>query len=441
VLAVLSIITSVRSYSNRRVNSSGIYFLVANFLSLALALVNFKLLTSVLNDRVLADYALLTTFQNFGTLILTGPLRVALVRYYSSALVDKLKFQFERFAALSMVVSAIILVLSGVVFSICLGMSTVLQLASIFLIIIYGILQDYLSFLAGCAIQLNKAKLAAVRIVVGKLSFTVGIALAFMIDRSPSAILIFSSSIIALILFAGFSLDEHSGFSFRMLPIYKSFTGKIYSFGWIFIVTGLISWAQLNMPRFFINWNFPKESVSKFYIISQISFLALTGFLATISQYLSPRLFRNYDENPDKLLSPMQSGIITSASLMLGLAFLGACTSLVAGDWIASLLSKKGISNVGIDLAIAFIAYGFYSAAQVMRIYGDQMKLPKKYLWINVVYPACAVLFTYVAAQISFTSIFVGLLLSETIHITGVMLVNKNLYNTKLKLFYERTVG
>ena len=428
---------TLKRIRNNRVNISGMCFLVANFLSLALALVNFKLLTSILNQRILAEYALLTTFQNFGTLILTGPLRVALVRYYSSALVEKLKNEFEQFAVMTMTISAIILIASGIIFSICLGMSAILQIVSVFLIIIYGILQDYVSFQAGCAIQLNKAKIAAIRIIISKLSFTVGIIIAYLIERSPSAILIFSLSISALAIATYFTLEEPPKFSFKTLPVYKDFSKRIYSFGWIFILTGLISWAQLNMPRFFISWNYSEEWVSKFYIITQISFLSLSGFMATVSQYLSPRLFKTFDEKPHLAPFPLKKEIIFSAAMMLGLAFLGLCASFVAGDWVVSLLSKKGIADIGLNLGIAFLAYGIYSAAQIFRIYGDQVKAPKKYLWVNIIYPSCAVLFTYLASKYSFSAIFLALLLSEVIHLSGVLIINKKLYKSKLKMSYE----
>ncbi len=408
---------------------SNLYLLSANFASLGLAVLNFKLLASYLSVESLAIYALIITFQGFSTLILTGPLRVGLVRLYAKALVRNQQSEYIGFAFIVILGAGLCAVVIGSVISVFFSFKTPISIMGVTFAIAYGMLLDYNSFLSGAALQRGKKGLAAVRIIIGKLSLTVGLFIVAAMGKVIDVVSILGWTVAAFVMILILMQFMQGNASVEQLEVknskWRNWASELVSFSWIFMVIGIISWAQTGLPRFFLSWWQSPESIARFFIVTQIALISMLGAMATVTQIISPRLFRRQEERPHEVLSPWQNEILSGAGAVLFVALLGAGFSLIIGDRLIQLLTQRNYNDLGFLLALMFVTYGLYSTAQILRIYGDQIKKPRIYLIANLLYPISAVLLAFIGSKINLQTLCFYVLMGEVIHIALIVGINQ----------------
>lgn len=402
--------------------------LVANVGSLALSLITIKVLSTLMSVDMFATYVLIITFQAFATFSLTGPLRVGLTRYHASALVSSDDTDYRRFAFSAFAVSALITTFGAVVVTRAFDFGSAVTIKGVVFAVLYGVLSDYASFLSIAALQIARGWLAVWLMIVGKLALLAGAALSHIIFNAPApetillfAILVFSATLFTLRDFCVGSV------SLRTLFVDLNWAVRapaIVRFGWIFVATGLISWAQMSMPRYFLSWWQAPEEVVRFFLVTQIALLSMMTVSAVIGQTISPKLFSRHDDMCMLPHSPWQYELLGGVGLAIFAALVAIFISLFAGDWVIALVSKKGYSDMSSLLAISFATYGFYAAAQVLRIYGDQIKRPQIYLTANIVYPVVAVGFSFLAVKHGIIFLCLALLTSEALHLAMIAAIN-----------------
>jgi len=403
--------------------------LSANFSSLGLSVLNFKLLASYLSTENLALYALIIIFQGFSTLILTGPLRVGLIRLYAKALIRNQQSEYVGFAFIVMLGAGLCVVVIGSVISVFLSFKNPINIMGVTFAIAYGILLDYNSFLSGADLQRGKKGLAAVRIIIGKLSLTGGLFIVAAMGKVIDVVSILGWTIATFIMILIFTQFMQGDASVEQLNVknseWRNWTSELVSFSWIFMVIGIVSWAQTGLPRFFLSWWQSPESIAQYFIVTQIALISMLGVMATVAQIISPRLFRRQEERPCEILSPWQNEILSGAGVVLSIALLGTGFSLIIGDWLIQLLTQKNYSDLAFLLALMFVTYGLYSTAQILRIYGDQIKKPRIYLIANLIYPISAVLLAFIGSKINLQTLCFFVLMSEVLHIALIVGINQ----------------
>lgn len=408
---------------------SNLYLLSANFFSLVLSVLNLKLLANYLSVENLSIYALIITFQSFSMLILTGPLRVGLVRLYVKALVRNQQSKYVGFASIVILCAGLFAIVIGGIISVFFSFKNPISIMGVVLAIGYGVLLDYNSFLAGSTLQRGNKKIAGIRIIIGRLSLTIGLFIAVLLRKTINAVSILSCTIavfvIILVILQFIDRDSSIKQSKVKNNEWRNWTFELVNFSWIFMVIGVVSWAEMGLPRFFLSWWQSPESVAQFFIVMQIALNFMMVIMATITQIISPKLFRRQEERFYKVLSPWQNEIISGAGIALFIAFLGAGFSLIIGDKLIQLLTQKGYSDLNFLLALMFVTYGFYSTAQILRIYGDQIKKPKIYLMANLLYPISAILFAFIGSRISLLVLCFALLMSQVLHVALIIGINQ----------------
>lgn len=405
---------------------------VANVGSLALSLVTIKVLSTLLSVDMFAAYVLIITFQAFATFSLTGPLRVGLTRYHASALVSSDDADYRRFAFSAFAASALITTFGAVVVVRAFDFGSAVTVQGVVFAVLYGVLSDYASFLSSAALQMARGWLAVWLMMVGKLALLAGAALAFINSDAagPETILLFAILVFSATLFIlrGFSVGSGSLRSLFVGLNWAARAPSIVRFGWIFVATGLISWVQTSMPRYFLSWWQAPEDVVRFFLVTQIALLSMMTVTAVVGQTISPKLFRRQDDKRLPPPSPWQYELLGGAGLAILAALVAIFFSLFAGDWVVALVSKKGFRDMSSLLAISFATYGFYAVAQVLRIYGDQIKRPQIYLAANVVYPTAAVVFSFIAVNHGLIFLCLALLTAEALHLAMIAAINHRQY-------------
>ena len=409
--------------------------LVANVGSLMLSLVTIKALSTMMSVDMFAAYVLIITFQAFATFSLTGPLRGGLTRYHASALISLDDAEYRRFAFAAFAASALITSFGAVVVVHAFDFGSVVTVQGVVFAVLYGVLSDYASFLSIAALQMARGWLAVWLMMVGKLALLAGAVLVFIIFDAVepeivllSAILIFS---VTLFMMRSFSVGSASIRSLFVDLNWAARTPPVVRFGWIFVATGLISWAQMSMPRYFLSWWQAPEEVVRFFLVSQIALLSMMTVTAVIGQTISPKLFIRHDDMFMLPHSPWQYELLGGVGLAILAALVAIFISLFAGDWVIALVSKKDYRDMSSLLAISFATYGFYAAAQVLRIYGDQIKRPQIYLAANIVYPAAAVGLSFLAVKHGLIFLCLALLTSEAIHFAMIAAINHRQYTSR----------
>lgn len=408
---------------------------VANVGSLALSLVTIKALSTMMSVDMFAAYVLIITFQAFATFSLTGPLRVGLTRYHASALISLDDVAYRRFAFSAFAASALITSFGAVVVVHAFDFGSAVTVQGVVFAVLYGVLSDYASFLSIAALQMARGWLAVWLMMLGKLALLAGAVLVYIIfdELEPeivllSAILIFS---VTLFMLRGFSVGSGSIRSLFVDLNWAARTPPIVRFGWIFVATGLISWAQMSMPRYFLSWWQAPEEVVRFFLVTQIALLSMMTVTAVIGQTISPKLFSRHDDMCMLPHSPWQYELLGGVGLAILAALVAIFISLFAGDWVIALVSRKDYRDMSSLLAISFATYGFYAAAQVLRIYGDQIKRPQIYLTANIVYPAAAVGLSFLAVKHGLIFLCLALLTSEAIHLAMIAAINHGQYTSR----------
>jgi O-antigen/teichoic acid export membrane protein len=398
-------------------------------------LVAIKVLSTLMSVDMFAAYVLIITFQAFATFSLTGPLRVGLTRYHASALVSLDDADYRRFALSAFAASALITTFGAVVVARVFDFGSAVTVQGVVFAVLYGVLSDFASFLSSAALQMARGWLAVWLMMVGKLALLAGAVLAFIIfdELEPETILLFAILIFwaTLFILRGFSVGSSSLRSLFVGLNWAARAPPVVRFGWIFVATGLISWAQMSMPRYFLSWWQTPEDVVRFFLVTQIALLSMMTITSVVGQTISPMLFRRHDDMCLHLPSPWQYELLGGAGLAFLVALGAVFFSLFAGDWVVTLLSKKDYHDISLLLAISFATYGFYAVAQVLRIYGDQIKRPQIYLSANVVYPAAAVGFSFLAVKHGLIFLCLALLTSEVLHLAMIAAINHKQYTSR----------
>jgi len=446
-----------RNWVNRFSDIISVRLFLANFSSLALSLVNIKVLSTFLSVDKFATWALIITFQSFATFILTGPLRVGLTRYHASALAVSEDASYRRFAFSAFFVSALISIFCAVMVVNAFDFGSSITIQGVVFAVLYGVILDYSSFLSLVAQQMAHVWRAIFLLMLGKLALLAGVALSFIkFDVSegvselgllagtvslsvikfdapepeiilPLTVLVFS---VSLFILRCFSCESSLLCSFFVGLKWDVRIPAIMRFGWVFVVTGLISWTQMSMPRYLLSWYQSPEEVACFFLVTQIALLSMATLTAVIGQTISPKLYIRHDDiQLPGLPSPWQFELVGGAGLAIFTALVAIIFSLVAGDWVVKLVSREGFDDISELLAISFATYGLYSVAQVMRIYGDQIKRPQIYLVANIVYPLVAVVLSFLAVRHGLIFFYFGLLTAEVIHLVMITVINQIQYN------------
>lgn len=394
-----------------------------------------KTLALILSISSFSNYILVITFQSFATLVITGPLRVGLTRYHATALSEGGGVEYRRFAFWTFVVSALITpIFAGALFySIRFEAGVTIQ--GVILAILYAILSDYSSFLSSAALQVTRKWLGVWLMLVGKLALLFGAVITYLLSdvSAPETILIFAITLFVLgllivreYLFGHCSLSksfESLRWAERAMPIAK--------FGAVFVLTGIISWAQMSLPRYYLSWWQSQEDIVKFYLVTQIAMLSMVTLTSAIGQTISPILFRRHDESQLTATSPWGYEVLGGVMVVLSAGVFASLLSMFLGDWLVALVSNKSIKGASILLSLSFATYGFYAIAQILRIYGDQIKRPKIYLSANITYPVAAVLLSYFGVQHGLLYLCLALLASELLHLIMIVSINHIEYSSQ----------
>lgn len=415
-------------------DASNFYLALANFASLVLSVINFKFLAGHMTKDALASYILVITFQSFSMMTLTSPLRIGLVRLYATALIKNDQAGYLRFAIVTLLVSGLIATIAGCAVSMVLGHKHSLDTLAVIFALVYGLLLDFTDFLAGTALQKGNKGLAAIRTVIGKFSLTVGLLLAVLFFKTGTPATILGLTLLAHILLTALSIQWRMNIPRETNENnWRQWFHDVLAFSWIFAATGVISWAQVGMPRFFLSWWQNQESIAQYFIVTQIASLSMMGIAATVSQAIAPRLFRRHDEDPEAIQSPWQSELVGGVLLILCFALGGFVLSMVAGDHVIRVISQDRYAHLSLLMALSFVTCGIYMSAQFLRMYGDQNKKPSIYLATNIVYPILTVLLVLAAARISITAVCVVTCLAEVLHLLLVAATNQWYFSKKRK--------
>lgn len=401
----------------------------ANVASLALAVGSLKLLSVLLSVEDLAVYVLITAFQSFSTLILTGPLRVGLTRLYTGPLLGGQRRDYERFALGAILISGLLSMAaaSAVIGAFDFGPSV--HVLGVVLAVAYGVLMDYASFLSGAALQRARVAVAAWFMLAPKLALIGGILVAVAVRPAnlPVAILGWTLGFTVLLLAPGYRVRRAAAEAAAPEgpPAWRTWVSELVGFSWIFVAVGVVSWAQTALPRYYLSWWQDAASVAGFYIVMQIAVAAMMSVMGAVGQTIAPRLYRRQEALPGHVPSPWQGELVGGAGIALAIALLGAACSLVLGDRLLLLLAREEYLGLSTLLALMFVTQGLRCAAQVLRIYGDQIKRPNIYLAANLVYPAATVLLALVGSRTGLAALCVALLAGELIHIGMIAAANQ----------------